>query len=198
MSATTSQPMTDFDRKRRAIIEGAAEVFAEKGFVAGTTKDIATKVGLSQPAIYHYAATKEVLLREIALRVCEDMLQALQEAQEIEGDSVDRLRAVVYNFTNAVIDNRRTFAVYYKEMHQLSPDVREQLRQGERAFVQGVGDLVLDLQKMGRLPAEASSTVITEGILGMVSWVYRWYRPEGPLTADAIAGMFLQLLGLHE
>jgi AcrR family transcriptional regulator len=43
----------EFEAKRRAILEGASEVFVRRGFAAGTTKEIAAEVDLSQPAIYH-------------------------------------------------------------------------------------------------------------------------------------------------
>lgn len=188
--------VSDFEQKRRAIVDGAAEVFAEKGFVAGTTKDIAARVGLSQPAIYHYAETKEELLSEIALRVAADMKGALDAALELDGDAGTRLQAFVHNFTGAIIDNRLTFAVYYKEMHQLAPDLRDRIRGLEREFVQGVGGLVHALQESGTLPADAPPTVVAEGIVGMVSWVHRWYRPDGPLAAASIADTFVQLIGL--
>lgn len=188
--------VSDFEQKRRAIVDAAAEVFAEKGFVAGTTKDIAATVGLSQPAIYHYAATKEELLHEIAVRVAADMKQALGAALDLDGDARTRLRAFVHNFTGAIIDNRLTFAVYYKEMHQLAPELRERIREAEREFVQGLGGLVHALQKDDILPSDAPPTVVAEGIVGMVSWVHRWYRPDGPLAAPSIAETFLQMLGL--
>lgn len=193
---TTPTTVSDFEQKRRAIVDGAAEVFAEKGFVAGTTKDIAAKVGLSQPAIYHYAKTKEELLREIAVRVDTDMQRALDVALDLAEDDRTRLRAFVHNFTDAVVQNRLTFAVYYKEMHQLPPDLRDRIRRAEREFVHGVARLVQTLQADGILPSDASPTVVAEGIVGMVSWVHRWYRPDGPLTADSIADTFLKLIGL--
>ena len=193
-SATT--PPTDYELKRRAIIEGAAEVFAEKGFVAGTTKDIAARVGLSQPAIYHYAETKEDLLTEIALRVEADMQRALREALETDGDDIVKLVSFVHRFTAAVIANQLTFAVYYKEMHQLSPDLRDRIRDAEGEFVAGVRGLVQNVQDQGGLLEAASPTVVTEAIVGMISWVYRWYRADGPLSAAEIADTFVKVIGL--
>jgi hypothetical protein len=31
-------------------------------------------------------------------------------------------------------------------------------------------------------------------ISGMCNWLSNWYRPEGKMTADAIAGIFLDLI----
>lgn len=187
---------TEYDRKRRAIVQGAAEVFAERGFVAGTTKEIAAKVGLSQPAIYHYLGSKEDLLREIVLRIEHDMRRALETALAAGSTPEEQLRHIVHEYTAAIIENRTTFAVYYKELHQLPPSVRKRIADAEKEFVADVAAVVAKLQRDGRLPEDKPTMVLTEGIIGMVSWTHRWYRAAGPLDAGAIAETFLTLIGL--
>jgi AcrR family transcriptional regulator len=187
---------TEYDRKRRAIVQGAAEVFAKRGFVAGTTKEIAAKVGLSQPAIYHYLGSKEDLLREIVVRIEYDMRQALDTGLAIGSTPEEQLREIVRQFTIAIIENRTTFTVYYKELHQLPRSVRERISAAEREFVAEIAAVVAKLQRDGRLPEDKPATVLAEGIIGMVSWTHRWYRASGPLDADAIAETFLALICL--
>lgn len=184
------------ERKRRQIIETAAEVFAERGFVAGTTKEIAARIGLSQPAIYHYVGSKEVLLTEIAMQVDRDMKQALSDGLASGTTPREQLRGLIHAFVDAVIDNRVTFAVYYKELHALPAEIRETIAADERDFVAGFATLVAKLQHEGVLPADRSTLVIAEGLVGMVSWVHRWYRPSGPLNAESIADHFLSLINL--
>lgn len=184
--------------KREEIIAAAAEVFYERGFDAGTTKEIATRVGLSQPAIYHYVGSKETLLREIALQVDHEMTAALGRALDRGSTPREQLRAVVEEFTAAVIDNRRAFAVYYKELHALPPDVRRRIADHERDFVAGVATVVVKLQRDDDLPEDKSTIALTEAIVGMVSWVHRWYRASGPLDAAAISDVLLSLIGLSQ
>lgn len=189
-------PESDFERKRQDILESAATVFAEKGFAAGTTKEIAARLGLSQPAIYHYVGAKEDLLREIALQVGRDMLGALHRGLDAGTTPREQLEQFVREFTAALVKNRITFHVYYKEFHALPGELRSELAESERAFVDGVTGVLRQLQDAGSLPADLSPTVLAEGVIGMVSWLHRWYRPAGPLSADAIAEHFLSLLRL--
>ena len=55
-----------YDERRRQILEGALKVFATKGFLAATNKDVAEAAGINSPGlIYHYFANKEDLLRAV-------------------------------------------------------------------------------------------------------------------------------------
>jgi AcrR family transcriptional regulator len=188
-------PDTDHERRRRQILEHAAEVFAERGFVAGTTKEIAGRVGLSQPAIYHYVGSKEALLQEIALQVDRDMREAMEKGLQAGDSPASQLEGIVRAFTAAVVANRLTFTVYYKELHLLQEDIRRAIAEDERRFVGQVAGVMRRLQEDGTLPADRSALVLAEAVIGMVSWVHRWYRPSGPLDADAIADHFLTIIG---
>ncbi|HCI79408.1 MAG TPA: hypothetical protein DHW02_06945 [Ktedonobacter sp.] len=51
--------------RREQILDAAMHVFAEKGFVRATNKDIAHRAGITPGLIYHYFESKEALLMAI-------------------------------------------------------------------------------------------------------------------------------------
>jgi AcrR family transcriptional regulator len=53
---------TVVEDRREQIIEAALRVFAQKGFVRATNKDIAQEAGITPGLIYHYFASKDDLL----------------------------------------------------------------------------------------------------------------------------------------
>src|SRR3954451_10837655 len=126
---------TPHEAKRKAILEGAAEVFMRHGFDAGTTKEVAAEVGLSQPAIYHYVGSKADLLREISIEVGRDMMAALENGLASGDSPADQLRAVIHEYTASVVRDLRSFAVFWLELRSLEPEVRAKLREDERDFV---------------------------------------------------------------
>jgi AcrR family transcriptional regulator len=195
LSGESGDVPSDHAVKRLAILEGAAAVFGRRGFAAGTTKEIAAEVGLSQPAIYHYVGSKHDLLREIALYVDEEMTGALHRGLARAKDPAGQLRAVIEEFTDAVVRDRQSFSVYWQEIRSLPDDVRTSVSDDERAFVAAVARIVTALQKKGRLPA-GPAVVVAEAILSMPSWMYHWYRPEGALSAAQIADLYCKLIGL--
>ena len=67
-----------YEARREQILQLAVEVFAESGFSAGTTTEIAKRAGLTQPALYHYVGSKEQLLAEIIHRMGAELSAVLE------------------------------------------------------------------------------------------------------------------------
>lgn len=53
---------------RAAILDAALEVFAEGGYRAGSLREVASRVGLSEPAILHHFRSKSLLLAAVLER----------------------------------------------------------------------------------------------------------------------------------
>ena len=76
-------PLTaDREARKRSILQAAIETFAEKGFAASRTRDIASRAGIAEGTIYLYFESKDELL-----------LTAFREAVEEFSASVERLLA---------------------------------------------------------------------------------------------------------
>jgi AcrR family transcriptional regulator len=93
--------------RRGEILDAALSVFVEKGYEGGTMRDIAQRVGVTEPAIYRHFASKEELflelLRSAAGRMRHEvfaMIDALDPA-DVRG-SIIRMMA----------DRREAFGVY--------------------------------------------------------------------------------------
>lgn len=64
------------ERNKELILSAASEEFADKGFAASKTSDIAAKAGLPKPNVYYYFKSKENLYREVLESIIEPILQA--------------------------------------------------------------------------------------------------------------------------
>ena len=53
------------DGRRGEILDAGLAVFGEKGYEAGTMREIAARVGVSEPALYRHYAGKEAILADI-------------------------------------------------------------------------------------------------------------------------------------
>jgi AcrR family transcriptional regulator len=187
----------EFERTREAIVRAAADVFRAQGFRAGTTKDIAAKVGLSQPSLYYYVGAKETLLSELAIRLDRDMAATLERTIEHAANPKEQLKAFIRELTKAVINDTTLFAVYWAESRWLPKQVAAQVSADEKRFIHDVEALVERVQAQGALPA-GPPHIVVEGILGMMLWMYRWYREARSPDADEIADSFLRMLHLDD
>ncbi|WP_439862087.1 TetR/AcrR family transcriptional regulator [Pseudomonas sp. MBLB4136] len=64
------------ERNQELILRAASEEFADKGFAATKTSDIAAKAGLPKPNVYYYFKSKENLYREVLESIIEPLLAA--------------------------------------------------------------------------------------------------------------------------
>jgi AcrR family transcriptional regulator len=72
MCAKTPPALTPFryfadfvDGRRGEILDAALAVFGDKGYESGTMREIAARVGVSEPAIYRHYESKEAILTDI-------------------------------------------------------------------------------------------------------------------------------------
>lgn len=63
-------------RNKVLILRAASEEFADKGFAAAKTSDIAAKAGVPKPNVYYYFKSKENLYCEVLESIIEPLLQA--------------------------------------------------------------------------------------------------------------------------
>jgi AcrR family transcriptional regulator len=102
----------DFELRRQQIIDGALEVFAEKGFERATNKDIAEAAGIGSPGlIYHYFKDKGDLFQQV-LEQRAPVLQLLNRSESLM-DMPPREALTLFGGTLLnTLDNRSARALF--------------------------------------------------------------------------------------
>lgn len=72
------------DRQRRQIMDAAARIFAEKGFSAATTKEIAEAADIGESTIYNYFGGKRDLFLAVASLQSEALDAVFQNSRRME------------------------------------------------------------------------------------------------------------------
>src|SRR6187399_2344891 len=100
----------------------AIAAFAEDGYGATSTRDIAKRLGLSAAAMYPHYPSKESLLYEISLEGHQAAFTALSEADDTARPPAERLTAVVTAFARWQAEHSSLARVLQYELRSLSPD----------------------------------------------------------------------------
>ena len=143
------------ERNKALILQAASQEFADKGFAAAKTSDIADKAGLPKPNVYYYFKSKENLYREVLESVIERLLQASLPFDE-DGHPERVLRD--YIRTKIAISRDLPYAskVFASEiMHgapHLSAERTEQLN-GQARFIIGCIERWIDQGLMAKVDA---------------------------------------------
>ncbi len=58
-------PRTEFNDRHREILHAAMVLVAERGLAGSSLRELARRVGMSQPSLYHYFDTKDDLVHQI-------------------------------------------------------------------------------------------------------------------------------------
>jgi len=177
------------DAARRMLI-AAAQAFADRGYHATTTRDIAARAGMSPAAVYIHYRSKEELLFQISRVGHERSLKVLTAVQD--ADPADRMARSVASFARWHAEFRTTARVVQYELGSLSPEhyaVVAELRRKIEAQVRGV---VEDGVRVGVFEAPDPRGAAL-AVLSLCIDVARWYRPDGKRTPEEIGGLYADL-----
>ena len=177
---------------RERLLEAAVEAFAEKGFTATTTRDIALRAGMSPAAVYVHHDTKESLLFTVSVEGHQAALAVIRSAAALEGDHVDRLRHMVREFSTWHAVNSRVGRIVQYEFDALTPDHRAEIA-GYRRRIEKVMQDVLSAGV-----ADGSFDVVdvpgtARAILSLSIDLVRWFTPRGAQPAEDIAQLHADL-----
>jgi AcrR family transcriptional regulator len=114
------QPTQDRAAKtRQRILDAAAQVFAEHGYVAGTTNRIAEQAGLSIGSLYQYFPNKDAVLRALMDAHVDAGARLLIE--RLSDGLPERLDDALRTFVRATIDNHRDNPRLHRVLFEEAP-----------------------------------------------------------------------------
>jgi AcrR family transcriptional regulator len=177
-------------RRQQEIVEAAARVFHEKGYESTSIQDIADAVGILKGSLYYYITSKEDLLFEIIRGVHEEALKNLELTRELDGDALQKIRAFVvvhltHNATNLV-----KMGVFFQDFRSLSGERREIIVKERDLYDHFLRDLIRQGQEQKIICPDIDPKLAAITVLGMMNWIYQWYRPDGGLSVEEIAAAY--------
>ena len=193
--APTSDPdATTVDR----LLQAAAHAFADKGFHATTTRDIASGAGLSPAGVYVHFGSKEELLFNLSRSGHESALRLLRSAIAEGPTPADQLANVMARFSEWHVEQYQVARVVQYEHHHLTPEHHAEVL----ALRKEMDSLVRDVLERGVIDGaftvdDSAHTALA--LLSIVVDVARWYSPTIRRTPAEIgstnAALALRLVG---
>jgi AcrR family transcriptional regulator len=119
------------EKRREELIDAAIPVFAEKGYHAAPTKQIAERAGISQAYLFRLFPTKEDLFVAVCERSCEVMYGSFAAAaDQAEKEGRDPLEVMGEAYADLVADNRDMLLIqlHAQAVSPSLPAVRDTMR----------------------------------------------------------------------
>jgi AcrR family transcriptional regulator len=186
---------TEPSKKRsRQIVDAAARMFQERGYADTSVQDVAQAVGILKGSLYYYIDSKEDLLFRVLEDVHEDARHLVDDVAAMDAPPLERLAAYVRGHVEFNLRNLAKVAVYYHDFALLEPERREVIIEQRHLYERFVIGLIEEAQAAGDVDAGLDAHVAAYSALGMVNWVYTWYRPVGERAPSELADLIAEIV----
>ena len=179
----------DYDKRRDAILAAAARLYARRGFQGASVADLASACSTSKSLIYHYFPSKDDTLHAVMAAHLDDLVDAADEAMQA-GNAEERLRALTLAFMRLYAGARDSHKVLLNELDNLPPRQRAEVVAKQRRIIAVVETLIREI----RPDLNPLTLPLTMLFFGMINWTHTWLRPQGPISAEAIADLAVNLM----
>jgi AcrR family transcriptional regulator len=179
---------------RQESLRAAARLFQQQGYDATSMNDVAAALKLSKGGLYHHFQSKDEILFHImshAMDITEE--RVINSARRIEGVE-ERLRTLIRLHIEVVISQEdREVTVMLHENHPLPAAFRRKINGRKKDYVYFVENLIADVQRQRNSASTVTPRAAAFALLGMINWIYQWYRPDGTLTGQEIARQYTEI-----
>ena len=182
-----------YSQNTRTLVRQSAErLFARHGYAAVSMRQLASDVGVQVGTIYNYTKDKQALLFAIMSEHMTELLQAWSR----EGQSaapIDQLSQFLNFHLDYHLARRNAVFIAYMELRNLDAanfaEIETLRRQYEDALEQ-----ILIAGKNAKAFDIADTRITTLAIIGMLTEVVTWYRPDGRLKLDEVKSRYREMV----
>jgi AcrR family transcriptional regulator len=192
MSAMARETLID---SRQEILRTAARLFQQRGYDATSMNDVAASLKLSKGGLYHHFQSKDEILFEIMNHAMDITEERVLGPVRGVATPEERLRTLIRLHIEVVLSPRdREITVMLHENHPLPPALRKRINTRKKEYVHFLENLIGEVQRSRRASARVSPRAAAFALLGMINWIYQWYKPEGELQVQNLVPQFTDLV----
>jgi len=192
---------SDYGERREGIVDRAAELFAEQGFLGTSIADLAHACKTSKSLIYHYYESKEHILFDVMHSHVKALLDVAEEIAARPIGASEKLRAMTREFMRLYLGAAPRQRVLLNELAHLPESQRRIVVGIQRRLIDLIEKILIEIRPdLGRRSALKRPAVML--YFGMINWMHTWLDPAGRAKpakiADLAVNTFLDGIGNAE
>ncbi len=170
----------------REILEIAARIICEKGYEGASMQQIALACGLTKAGLYHHIQSKEHLLVEIMHYGMDIFEERVMSQVEPIADPLERLRtSMAKNVLMVTRDRNKEITIILHEHATLTGEELERINTRKKRYVRFLERSFSEAIEAGQI-RRVDPKVATFAFLGAVSWIYKWFQPDGHIPEEQL------------
>ena len=194
VAAPTRRDQMKADR-RRQLLDAAARLIAERGFVSVRLEDLGAAVGISGPAVYRHFPNKDAVLVELLVGISTRLHEGGSATAEAADSPSAALDALVEFHLDFALGEPDLIRIQDRDLESLPADARRQVRQTQRKYVEvwvGV------LEQLDPQLDQADARIKAHATFGLINSTPHSANPASPARARRVLrDMTLAALRTH-
>ena len=178
--------------KREAVLKTAAELFIEKSYGRTSLNDVADRLRITKPALYHYFHNKEEILIECYRMGVGLIEEILNEIARHGGNGLQKVEAFIHSYANVMTLNFGRCVMRLDE-GDLTREARSEVRAYKKKIDRRLRAFIHEGIEDGSI-APCETKIAAFSIAGALNWICMWYEPDGALSPQEIAIQFAKTL----
>lgn len=188
---------------KEKIRDAGIQLFDENGFKSTSINDIVDFIGVTKGTFYYYFSSKEELLKDIQLLYIEDLIKQQQEILSNPSTTcTEKLFEIVYLLIKNIRINRQSARILFREMRHLSEKNLQDIHDKRNRFRENTQQLIEQGIVNGEIKGNSRADILTFGILGITNWSYYWFNPDGEVSEEQLATIYVDMIlngiNIHE
>ncbi|MCW5774402.1 MAG: TetR/AcrR family transcriptional regulator [Rhodospirillaceae bacterium] len=165
-------------RRRREIMDAAADIFARKGYHAATTRDIADRLGMQPGSLYYYIESKEAALEEICRIGGAEFGDNLETVLASGKPAAAMIRDAIGHHLQS---DRRHYVTCFAHNRRFLPEaVLPEMNRMARRYTKLWEDLFRIGAERGELRAGLDVRLAATGAVAMCNGAVAYLEPKAP------------------
>lgn len=140
--------------RRRALLDAAARLFAERGFDRVSMEDLGSAAGVSGPAVYRHFPGKQSVLAALLIDVSQGLFDGGSTVVDEGADAAVTLRALITFHVAFALANADVIRVQDRDLESLADPEQHRVRALQRNYVE------LWVGVLARLDQQTSPTAL--------------------------------------
>ncbi len=197
-SAAGTDSRASYSLRRQEIAEAAVRVFNRLGYKGASLSAVANELGVDRATLYYYFSSKEQMFDETVRAVIEGNDELVRRIAASSISPNLKLRELISSMMISYAANYPLLYIYIREDLSHVSDKRStwsaEMRKLNRSIEQSVVDIIEQGYADGSFRSVGSARTVAYGVLGMLNWSHRWFKPDKSEPADEIGRVFAELV----
>jgi TetR/AcrR family transcriptional regulator, cholesterol catabolism regulator len=166
-------------RRKQEILNSAATLFREKGYLATSVRDIAESVGIEPSSLYSHISSKEQLLIEICFNCADQFIMGLQVIRASQDNPAVLIQHVIDLHLRIAEENPTSITVFSDDWIHLPAEKREEFARLQKEYEEGLRSIVSEGIRQG-LFADISAGIVVKTIISAIRWTHYQRKQLSP------------------